>query len=239
MTTTLGAERAARHILSRGWRQKFRRTDTSRNVTRRNRVTRNGRHEQYPPAHPGRPPKNTGVSTGCEYHTEPPRRRSLPSRRPKPADLLGLSRPMIYKLIRSGQLRTVTIGRHASRAGDRARATASASMAMQARGRVLTRSVGRCGAVARPWIARTSLLRPVLVALARSSGSCRLGRPEVVVFEVAVVRPIAVSSNNDAHPPSSGTTRPPTARRSCRPPRRRSRRDACPPHPQHGAPNLR
>jgi hypothetical protein len=30
----------------------------------------------------------------------------------------------------------------------------------------------------------------VLVALARSSRSCRLGRPEVVVFEVAVVRPI-------------------------------------------------
>ena len=54
----------------------------------------------------------------------------------------------------------------------------------------LTRSVSRCDADARPWIVRTSLLRPVLVALARSSGSCRLAGSEVVVFELAVVRPI-------------------------------------------------
>ena len=74
--------------------------------------------------------------------------------------------------------------------------------------------------------------------VAGDAGPIRAGALDPDPFDRART-PTSTTTDSDARPPSSGTTRPPTARRSCRPPQRRSRRDACPPHPPHGAPNLR
>ena len=111
----------------------------SPNVTRCNQMTLDGRQKQHSPPRPGSPPKNTGVSTWCEYHTKPPGAGSRsPTRRSRTA-----SWPLEADDLQADPFGPATHGQHrphASRAGDRART------AYRRRRRCSRHPVTRCAA---------------------------------------------------------------------------------------------